>query len=243
MQYLTHYISGEYRDPFPKMDLGDGFIGDKVPLCVNLPDKHFLKKGAQFRLLGSSPQPDLHNYGHEWYEWRDWFDGEWFGGPENGPLVLDSTSVLRSKLATMDMIVTLDSDISCTGDECDVDSLILVKVQNNPPIFYEYVRQPCVELSFYDNAKKITTNWDLSMCGNPLLDSAFDACCEDPFASYPMGAGEYCHYDFERMSQSRARSRCKNTFKNGDLCHFYWLSSTETCKTSSYNWYMVSFGW
>ncbi len=211
-----------------------------MPLCVDLPPKHFLKKGAQYRLLGSSPQPDLHSYGQNWYEWRDWFDGDWFGGPENGPLVLDSSSNLRSKLITKDITVTLDSDVACTGKECDVDSLIVVRIQQNPPIYYEYIRSPCVELSFYENAKKITTDWDKSMCGNPKLDSAHDACCEDPFASYPMGAGAYCLYDFERTTHSTAKSRCQNTFDSGDLCHFYWVGPTDTCKTTSYNWWMVS---
>ena len=61
-------LTGPWRDPFPKMDLGDGFIGDKVPLCIDLPDKQFLKVGASYRLLGSGIKPDVHDQPEYW----DW---------------------------------------------------------------------------------------------------------------------------------------------------------------------------
>ena len=35
------------RDAFPKMDLYDGHIGDGYPLCVELPPRAFLRKGAR----------------------------------------------------------------------------------------------------------------------------------------------------------------------------------------------------
>jgi hypothetical protein len=35
------------------MDLFKGFIGDRYPLCVDLPDKQFLRIGATYRLLGN----------------------------------------------------------------------------------------------------------------------------------------------------------------------------------------------
>jgi len=35
------------------MDLFKGFIGDGYPLCVDLPDKQFLRIGATYRLLGN----------------------------------------------------------------------------------------------------------------------------------------------------------------------------------------------
>ena len=217
------------------MDLGDGFIGDKVPLCVDLPQRHFLKKGAQYRLLGPTPQPELHEYGYPWHDWADWWDG-----PDDGPFILNSSSNLRSALrASLDVIITLESDLSCTGDECNVDSINVVKVQQNPPIYYEYMRTPCVELSFYDDAKKISTDWDKSMCGNPKVDAAHDACCEEPNASYAMGARTYCLYNFERTTQATASTRCQNQYENGDICHFSWLSATDTCSTSHNNWQLV----
>lgn len=54
-------------------------------------------------------------------------------------------------------VVTLDSDLSCSdGDpECDVDTLRLIKVQRNPDVHYEYVRQGCVEKTFFENSVTI----------------------------------------------------------------------------------------
>ena len=42
------------KDWFPKIDLNEGYIGDRFPLCTDLPQHHFLKQGAKFRLLGGS---------------------------------------------------------------------------------------------------------------------------------------------------------------------------------------------
>ena len=50
-------IYGPWRDPFPKMNLHNEFIGDTYPLCVDFPSKQFLRKGATYRLLGSYPLP------------------------------------------------------------------------------------------------------------------------------------------------------------------------------------------
>jgi len=46
-------LHAEWRDVYPKIHLENGYIGDGYPLCVDLPDKEFLRKGAKYRLLGS----------------------------------------------------------------------------------------------------------------------------------------------------------------------------------------------
>lgn len=49
------------RDWFPKISFdSEGYIGDKFPLCEDLPSKHFLKKNAKYRLLGADPTPLWH---------------------------------------------------------------------------------------------------------------------------------------------------------------------------------------
>ena len=41
---------GERHDWFPKEDLTNaGWLGDRYPLCSDLPDKAFLKTGATFK--------------------------------------------------------------------------------------------------------------------------------------------------------------------------------------------------
>ena len=52
-------IEADWRDVFPKMDLRDGFIGDRYPLCADAPPRAFLRAGATWRYLGQNPLPDL----------------------------------------------------------------------------------------------------------------------------------------------------------------------------------------
>ena len=47
-------IEATWRDRFPKSDTTWGYIGDYYPLCEDLPDKAFLKKGATYKFLGRS---------------------------------------------------------------------------------------------------------------------------------------------------------------------------------------------
>ena len=50
----------DWHDLFPKSDLSGGYLGEKnYPLCIDLPDRHFLREGATFRLLGSRNRPEL----------------------------------------------------------------------------------------------------------------------------------------------------------------------------------------
>ncbi|KAL3805312.1 hypothetical protein HJC23_009019 [Cyclotella cryptica] len=54
------------RDWFPKISSSGGYIGDKYPLCADLPERHFLRKGATFRLLGGSTVTLSHNDPLSW---------------------------------------------------------------------------------------------------------------------------------------------------------------------------------
>ena len=47
-------IIPDWRDKFPKISLGGGYIGDRYPVCDQLPPQMFLKAGATYRFLGSS---------------------------------------------------------------------------------------------------------------------------------------------------------------------------------------------
>ena len=130
-------IEASWRDPFPKMDLHSGFIGDKKPLCVDLPDKQFLHTGAKYRLLGSSRKPDLHHQSDS--------RGNLLGLKV---VVLDHNSLLKGALSGLQPEVTLESNIPCTGGECALDNVRLVQVQQSPPIFYE-VSNPKLPLHFF----------------------------------------------------------------------------------------------
>ena len=118
-------IEPQWRDPFPKMDLHLGFVGDKQPLCVDLPDKQFLRIGAKYRLLGSSKRPDLQEQPSSW------------NIHAIKVTTLEGHSQLRNALSGLQPEITLTSNLICTGIECDLDNVRLVEVQQNPPIYYE----------------------------------------------------------------------------------------------------------
>lgn len=160
----------------------NGYIGDGYPLCSDLPAKHFLKKGrycldritlvllslifvkaltylqlllgAKYALVGSSRVPLYHSQPSWWVR----------RGLNIDTLELNTSSDLFNHLCQDGVgncnfapVVTLDFDLSCSdGDpECDVDSLRLIKVQRNPDVHYEYIRQACVEKTFFENSVTI----------------------------------------------------------------------------------------
>lgn len=148
---------------------------------------HFLKIGARFRLLGGSSQPRFH-YNHP----------NWEGNEGIKRFVLTTDSPLRQKLCNpngsgecqLANTVTLDENLSCSDRECRVDTLVVVQVA--PGTFYEYIRKPCVDLSFYNDPKKIwtgagpylhdldTRQYTHAMCADPRLQVASRVCCLEP---------------------------------------------------------------
>jgi len=124
-------IEGQWTDPSPKMDLDGLYIGDKVPLCVDRPEKQFIRKGATYRLVGSSYQPMFHSSQLSVDQDRVKI------------LSLSTSSGLYSKLCNgspgscnFQTVVTIDTNLGCVGIECSVDDLRLVQVQSYPPVNY-----------------------------------------------------------------------------------------------------------
>ena len=174
-------LRGDYHDMFPKSNLIGGYIGDRYPLCVDLPNKHFLKAGATYRLLGSRSNG-------EWQEDPD----SWENNPNIVRLELGITnSPLYDKLCndvgqgcTFPGKVVLTESliydaVAQTGAEYKVDTIRTVRVRSGPnPIYYEYIRTPCVEQAYFADAKKVEdyTDGDLvvsnSMCADPRTEVA-----------------------------------------------------------------------
>jgi len=170
-------IEAAWRDHFPKMGLDRKYIGDAYPLCADLPKKHFLLKGATYRLLGLSAAPQLQQDPKKWLE-----------DPLAKRVTLATNGGLFGKLCgstnpsscSYASTVVLDEPVLCTGVECSVDSFSVVEV--GVGIFYEYVRSPCVYQAFYDNAKLVSRIYSKSrdrMCADPRTEAASTACCPD----------------------------------------------------------------
>ena len=204
-------IIPEWRDRFPKSHTTGGYIGDRYPLCSDFPSKPFLRKGATFRLLGSSSLPELMSDPSE-FEYED----------SVTRVVLDESSSLRSLLCNQDQNgkcsfrnhVTLLSNYNCTGIECDVDTIRVVQVEND--VFYEFVHKPCVNLAFYNNPVKISPKYgvDAVMCAEPTLPVASEACCSvgNKYAT------RNAKYSGERVNFATAQNRC--TEESKEVCDF-----------------------
>jgi hypothetical protein len=224
-----------------QLGLDKNYIGDGYPLCTDIPLKHFLKKGAKYRLLGSNPNPDLLNDPDEWHR----------GAPKR--LLLNSTSSsLASALCSGNIAsckpdkatIVLNTDLVCDGVECDVHEPRTFQVV--PGIYFEYVRPPCVNHAFYENAKTIFRRWswenDQFQCGNPESLAASTVCCDatkswDKAWRSEMFSGERVPFQtaVERCSAAKGLRLCKDTWITNNDCSdpanggcdnwdiFYWL--------------------
>ena len=184
-----------------------------------------MKKGATYRLLGGSPIPELISEPVE-FETDDTIQR----------MELNLSSFLRQELCNPNKFeecqfqskVVLSNSKTCIGIECEVENIRVVQIGT---IFYEYVRTPCVNQAFYNDAKKISpySRSHSVMCGNPALDEASEACCS--FASTT--ATRNAKYDGERMRFSTATERCKEVSKN--ICDFSSVGG-DRHKISNYFW-------
>ncbi len=250
-------VEGNRRDAFPKMDLDEGFIGDRYPRCIDLPENHFLHYGATYRLIGSAPRAEM-QYEHPWHNYTNVVRFQ-----------LDANSMLYQKLCNADVpggvcnfspLITLDENLDCYNEECDVDNLSVIIIEDITMgiVKYEYVRPPCVELAFQngETLNKVVDRYRRAMCLNQDIDDvAMPACCltSDP-QHWLHGYGDYyCDFSFERTSYNTAQHECQNinvpNFDNPDTCDwrnmriwqnnqndnpgcFFWFSDTDT----SWHW-------
>ena len=93
-------IQAPWHDKFSKSNLTGGYIGDGYALCMDLPDKMFLRKGAKYRLLGSSSAPEL-------IEDHSYFKND----PTIKRFVLDNRSLLKANFAIWVQMANASSQI------------------------------------------------------------------------------------------------------------------------------------
>ncbi|CAK9019081.1 unnamed protein product [Durusdinium trenchii] len=152
-------VNARWHDVYPKPDLDGNFLGDGYPLCSDLPPGYFLLQGAKFEFLG-------HNYGG------------------SDVLSLDSSSQLFAKLCGSgtspcrhSLIVELDQTLTCSNQECAVDTISVVNVSGG---YYKYLPPSCVNLFFFNGqvTRRGGRAWGWTdRCENPQLAVAGTACC------------------------------------------------------------------
>ena len=156
-------IRSPWRDSFPKLGLDQQYIGDGLPLCSDLPNRHFLRTGATYVLLGSNPKPHFH------LEPSDWAADVKVLRPK-----LDKeNSALYKELCNSDgqrcqfrAKIVLSTDLECAGIECEIQAPRVVEVEEG--IFYEYLRIPCAYQAFFNDGRVLKRQlWDPYSCGDP----------------------------------------------------------------------------
>ena len=191
------------HDSFPKRGLDNSYIGDKYPLCADMPNRAFLRIGAKYRLLGGSSAPILQEDPVQWDE-DDSVKRMILDPVGNSPLRDQLCHAVDSE-CTYPPIVELTSNLDCHETECLVDTIRVVQVAQG--VFYEYVRRPCVQLAFYENAKKIFAgNRQYAMCANPKMAVARPACCGLSWS--PDWPTHRCEYAGERVKYDTYEDRC-----------------------------------
>jgi hypothetical protein len=214
-------LKPEWRDFLPKGNLRGGYLGDTYPLCVDLPDKAWLRKGAEFRYLGRSPEPRTSV------------------GKVPGVSTDVSRAVRPDRVAALEIVsaselfallcdrpsdsaacrhptsVTLSEHLTCLGTECDVEAPQILKVTDgtNDPVYYEYHPAPCVGTAFYSGAKQIKwSQYRDVVCADPNVAAAGSSCCDDGTATNAMASG-ICKFTRERVTFATAHARCTSESK------------------------------
>ena len=146
-------INAAWRDKLPKAKLDSGFIGDQYPLCNELPPQHWRRAGAKFVYTGySSDEGDLVDS-----ENPATFSGRpRFAPALDSPLFNALCGSLVSGHCSYPTEVVLTETLPCTGDECNAQEVLSVKIARGTLVgYYTYVPMPCVRLTFFNNGKVI----------------------------------------------------------------------------------------
>jgi hypothetical protein len=173
-------------------------------LCNDLPEKHFLKTGATYRLLPGKGEPTLISE-----------QAHWNSAPKKR-VVLDSDSELGGKMCQVEnqspclaykSKVVLSSDITnCKGIECLIDDPRVIEVDDG--VHYEYIRPACVQRAFYPNPKKVRAVWGYYMCADPSLQSASTSCCGDMDRNWEASREGVELFYGEKVTYNVATTRC-----------------------------------
>lgn len=112
--------------------------------------------------------------------------------------------------------VTLTQNLACDGMECEVDTLRTLQVTSpngQTTMEYEYVRPPCVELSFFNDAKVAEVGRWWGICMDPATIGAGSACCHSSQDGWYKDGHHQCNYFVERVSYATAEQRCSRAHR------------------------------
>ena len=109
-----------------------------IQKCEDAPQYHFLRRGATYHLLGRSHLPKYHDVPdfHTYLEDKVHFELN----STNSKLYNVLCNSGYNSSCSFQSVVKLHTNLDCLGEECELDNLRVIKVQEDPPIYYEYIR-------------------------------------------------------------------------------------------------------
>jgi cullin-associated NEDD8-dissociated protein 1 len=226
-------INADWHDRFPKTKMqGVGYIGDKFPLCADLPPRPFLANGATFRFLGACSSNGCS------YDNGPHMIGK-FQPSESSLLYQALCQADGSGACTFPDEVVLDSAIACTGVECDTDYVQGIQiVEGGLTRWYEFIRPPCVRLAFSDSGFWTTYSFyqekPLFQCADPKAAAAAGLCCNS-ITGAEVTSPSANKFQQERVTMGTAMDRC--AADNTVLCsQFHSYSGFTGAKRESFVW-------
>lgn len=152
-------IQARWHDVYPKPDLDGGYLGDRYPICADLPAGYFLNRGARYEFLGHS-----------------------YSGTDVLNLTMPSALLMHlcgsgGSPCNYRPSIELSQDLECSNQECTVDTVFVVNVAGG---YYEYVPPVCTNLFFFNGqvTRRGGRAWGwTSQCQDPKTPVAGSACC------------------------------------------------------------------
>eukprot|EP01043_Picozoa_sp_COSAG02_P008440 COSAG02_NODE_270_length_26392_cov_29.151980_3_plen_1648_part_00 len=202
-------VAGD-RDASPKMDLFDGFIGDGLPACVDLPKRPFLRKGFSYAYRGDTTE---HLPADE-------------SGAVSVATLNDPSSSLFQALCdpvggdcTFPSEVSLEQSLPCSGPECDWDRAPYLRVVDGSgrDAYYEGIDFACARFPFFEDGQFVKYGApfvNTMSCSDPRSAAAAPLCCPND-ATDGQGTA-MCEYKRERVTYANAAHRCATTGR--DVC-------------------------
>ena len=219
-------IKEVHRDMFPKLNTLDGYIGDGVPLCSDLPSKSFLMKDAVYQYVGSE-----------------------LSGADSSYITLQPSGDLYTEICkpsgnapgcTRSVEVVLASNLVCSDVECNVDTLRKVKlvwtVNNAEHIaFYRYQPPACAKLAFFEGQQARDKRGN-KLCAHKDTLLAGAGCCPTSGQLVDKLIGT-CEYQSEYVTYKTLEARCEADGKQ--VCNHFTRSTDNNCKIGGpyeYGW-------
>ena len=245
-------VEAVWHDKFPKSKLDAGYLADQLPLCAELPRRHFLARGAVYRLLGEISAEgaafDANPYT------QDSRLGRFAPNPRASQLhAALCARPSRWGACSFPAEVKLSQTLPCHEEECLSDRVRSVRIDD--PVtgtarWYEHVRPPCARLTF-SNGRRYTSFKDYSVptsgpkhsprperhfayhqCADPSAPVAAPMCCDRSDSVTPLSTigRNHCLYAGEFVKYATAEARCAQ--QGAVLCTSSYRRPRETTPAS-----------